>query len=287
MTGSFQRIGVAIGFSPRGEALLAETNRLRKLWNAQLIIIHVGDKTPEGEQKIDNLLLRQGIQKSDVTIKWKSGKASTSILTCCKEEGIDLLVAGALKQENVFQYYLGSVARKILRKAGCSVLMLTSPSLTPKPYQNVVANAEDSPYVEQALRIACGLCSADNARWLHIIREIKMYGLTMSIAEQGSEEEYDDHRHGLVNYEIEVVEKLLARIPHENVRVNIKILAGKSGFELSKFAEKKRADLLIVGAPPRRLGFFDRMFPHDLEYIFADLPCDLLIVRPRKEAKGG
>jgi nucleotide-binding universal stress UspA family protein len=165
--------------------------------------------------------------------------------------------------------------------------MLTHPSLTPEPYQNVVANAEDSPYVEQALRIACGLCATEKAKWLHIVREIKMYGLTMAISDQGSEEEYDEHRHGLVNFEIEAVQQLLSNIPHENVRVNIKILAGKSGFELAKFAEKKRADLLIVGAPRRRLGLFDRMFPHDLEYIFADLPCDLLIVRQRKEAKGG
>jgi nucleotide-binding universal stress UspA family protein len=55
-------------------------------------------------------------------------------------------------------------------------------------------------------------------------------------------------------------------------------VSGKSGFELPKFAVKKSANLLVLGAPPRRSSFFDRLFPHDLEYILADLPCNLLIV---------
>jgi nucleotide-binding universal stress UspA family protein len=62
------------------------------------------------------------------------------------------------------------------------------------------------------------------------------------------------------------------------VKINIKMLSGKSGFELCKFVERKQAGLLVVGAPPRRFSLFDRIFPHDLEYVFADLPCNLLVV---------
>jgi hypothetical protein len=50
---------------------------------------------------------------------------------------------------------------------------------------------------------------------------------------------------------------------------------------------RKHADLLIVGASPRKFSFFDRVFPHDLEYIFGDLPCNLLMVSKRKEAGNG
>jgi nucleotide-binding universal stress UspA family protein len=105
----------------------------------------------------------------------------------------------------------------------------------------------------------------------------------MSVADQESEEAYDDLRHKLVQDEIEKVEQLMADIPHHGLKINIKIVAGKSGFELSKFAIRKNADLLIVGASSRRFFLVDRLFTHDLEYIFADLPCNLLMVHPRKE----
>ena len=73
----------------------------------------------------------------------------------------------------------------------------------------------------------------------------------------------------------------------KDLKINIKIVSGKSGFEIAQFAQRKQADLLVVGAPPRRFSLFDRVFTHDQEYIFADLPCNLLIVNPRKEAAHG
>jgi nucleotide-binding universal stress UspA family protein len=109
-----------------------------------------------------------------------------------------------------------------------------------------------------------------------------LYGLAMAATHQHSEQEYTALQQNLMQEEVAEVEKMLAKIPHENVKVNIKMLSGKSGFELCRFAARKQADLLVVGAPPRRFSWFDRVFPHDLEYVFADLPCNLLIVHPRK-----
>ena len=116
-----------------------------------------------------------------------------------------------------------------------------------------------------------------------------MLGLTLASLDDCTEEEYDQQRNSLMQAEIENVEKMLSGIAHEGLRINIKLLSGKSGFELSQFAQKKKAELLVVGASPRRLFFFDRVFPHDLEYIFQDLPCNLLVVhsRARKEATHG
>ena len=90
----------------------------------------------------------------------------------------------------------------------------------------------------------------------------------------------------IMKEEIDKVEMLLEHIPHDHIKLNIKVVSGKSGFELSQFAQKKQADLLVVGAPPRRFSIFDRVFTHDQEYIFADMPCNLLIVNPGKEASG-
>lgn len=283
-----KKIGVAVAFSPRIEAILTEAARIRKMWSAELILIHVGTHGEKETARLDQLLIQVGLNsRDDVRIFWEEGKPSQRILGVCKKENVDLLIAGALKKENLLQYYLGTVARKIIRKADCSVLLLVNPSVTPQPFKNIVVEADDRPYVEQSLQTACRIALNDQSSWLHIVRELKMYGLTMTAAEQCSEEEYEEMRHKLVQSEIETVEKILQEIPHEGVKVNIKLVSGKSGFELSQFTQRKQADLLIVGAPERRFSFFDRVFTHDQEYIFADLPCNLLIIHPRKEAAHG
>jgi nucleotide-binding universal stress UspA family protein len=287
MMNAIKKIGVAIAFSPRIEAILAEASRMKKLWGAELILIHVGEHGEKEITRLNQLLLQTGLNGDDVKVFWEKGKPSQRILATCKKENVDLLIAGALKKENLVRYYLGTIARKIIRKADCSVLLLTNPSIGPKPFKNIVVEADDRPYVDQSLQAACQIALKDNSMWLHIVRELKMYGLTMTAAEQCSEEEYEEMRNKLVQSEIETVEKILQQIPHEGVKINIKLVSGKSGFELTQFTKRKQADLLIVGAPDRRFSFFDRVFTHDQEYIFADLPCNLLIIHPRKEVTGG
>ncbi|MCK6617002.1 MAG: universal stress protein [Cyclobacteriaceae bacterium] len=284
MRSVFKRIGLAVAFSPRIEALLAEATRLKRLWGSELVLIHIGEEKESDSQRMIELMQRVGLNQDEMRIFWESGKPAKTILQVCKREGIDLLIAGALKKENVLQFYLGSIARKILRKADCSVLMLIEPSVEEKGFKNIVVNADDdSPYMMQALRLAFKIGMLEKAAWLHIVRKLKLYGF-LSAAEQYSEREYELNRNSLVQSEIDEVQQLISGIPHEGIKVNIKLVSGKSGFELTQFAQRKHADLLVIGGSPMRLSILDRVFPNDLEYIFSDLPCNMLIVHPGKEA---
>ncbi len=292
MNFSIHKIGLAVAFSPTSEAMLAEAARLTLIYQASLVLIHVGDHGSTEDERMNDLLRKTGLQSSSVKICWENGKPVDSILKVCQREKIDLLIAGALKKENLVGYYIGTIARKIMRKADCSFLMITNPTTSPTSYKNIVVNAEDSPYVKEAISAACELGLKEKSNWVHIVRELKMYGLTMATADQCTEEEYDGMRQHLVKDEIDKVEEILKRIPHDRLKVNIKMVSGKAGFELSKFAQRKNADLLIVGASRRRFSVFDRVFPHDLEYIFGDMPCNLLVIHPkteieRKEASHG
>lgn len=281
----FHKIAVGIAFSPTAEAMLIETARLAKLLDAEMLLIHVGARTPDAESKMNAMIEKCPVFRDRMSVLWGSGDPVKVILDSCKKHHVDLLVTGALKKENLVEYYVGTIARKVLRKAGCSVLTIINPSIEFKPYKNVVVSAEDSSYIAEAISTACRVVAKDNSSWVHIVREVKLYGLTMAAADQHTEEEYDDVRQGLVKQEIENVEAIMRQIPHEGVRVNIKTVSGKSGFELPRFAQRKNADLLVVGAPPRKFSFFDRVFPHDMEYILADLPCSLLVVQPSKYRK--
>ena len=276
-------IGLAIAFSPTAGRLLAEAGSMARQFHSRLIVIHIGDHGPKEDQLMEALLASGGLTRDHVKVCWGQGDPATAILGICDSEKVDLLIAGALKKENLLHYYLGTIARNIMRKSKCSVLLLTEPSLEPKGFSHIVVDAEDSQGVETSLTWACRFGKKENNSWIHVVRELQMFGLAMSSADQCSEDEYDQLRQGLLKDEIKKVESMLLQIPHGHLKVNIKVVTGKSGFELAQFARKKHADLLVVSAPARRFRFFDRVFTHDLEYVFADLPSNLLIVQPGKE----
>jgi len=264
--------------------MLAEAMHLTRLFSAELILIHVGKKTDEEERKMQTLMAKMNLPS--LRVVWKEGHAAKEILGACREEKIDLLVAGALKKEKVLTHYIGSVARAIMRRADCSVYLVYNPSTDPKPIQQIVVNAEDSRHVARAIETACFIAQREHAAWMHIVRELKMLGLTLAANDQSTEEEYNETKQEMMRDEIESVQQILNNVAHDRTKINIKMLSGKSGFELRKFVERKQAGLLIVGAPPQRLSLFDRIFPHDLEYVFADLPCNLLVVNAQKEKHG-
>jgi nucleotide-binding universal stress UspA family protein len=281
----YQKLALAIAFSPRQQALICEAARLCKLFDARLLLIHVGEKTPEKETELNRQLAVAKLAPADIQLLWEEGDPVNRILSLCREEKVDLLLAGALKKENIFRYYIGSVARKFLRKAEIPVLVLIEPQEEARPFKRLVLHAGDKAEAVAAIKAGCYIGRLDQARQLHVIKELKMYGLTMALAGEDPEHEYSETRRNLLQDEINSVQRVISRCSEcDGLRLNVKITAGKSGYELAKFARQSKADLLVTEAPAGRLNFFDRMFPHDLEYILADLPCNLLVVQPQNPA---
>lgn len=276
----FQRICLAAAISPRTEALLAESVRICVGLNASLTIIHVGSLTKEQHNFLNQVLREQGLPNDRFEINDEPGDPAEIILQVCRRKKADLLIAGALQREQLLQYYLGTVGRTILRKPPCSVLVLTNPQIDRNGFLHIGALADDTPYVKETLTAACAIGMLSENAKLQVIRDLKMYGLSLAATDQISETEYDDLQNKLLQDEIKAAEKILASIPHGKLEVNISVVSGKAGFEVKKFAKEKKLDLLVVGMPPRDFNFLDRIFKHDLEYLFADLPCNLMLIKP-------
>ena len=58
-------------------------------------------------------------EKLSYELFFKPGNPVDVILNASEEKNIDLLIIGAAKREKLFTYYVGSIARKITRKAKC------------------------------------------------------------------------------------------------------------------------------------------------------------------------
>ena len=141
----FETIAVALSFSPRVEAVLCESKRIANLFGSQLVLLHIGDKTPEKEEMMDTHIKNAGIDKNKSRLIWMDGEPIDTILKLCKLNIVDLLILGAIEKENLFRFYVGSIARTISRRAKCSVLLLTQPALHPKRFKKIVVNGVDNP----------------------------------------------------------------------------------------------------------------------------------------------
>ncbi len=274
----FQKVALAVAFSPRMQALISEAKRIVELFDSELILIHIGKKTDELEVKLEEIIKETGLKSDKTRIVWKEGKPAKMILHTCEEEQADLLVMGALKKEGLLTYYLGSIARKVIRKSTCSIMTLIDPQLEAAKFSKVVINGTQLEVTPQVIKKGLKFCQIENASQVHIINEIKLYGLQMATAGEGSEDEVHQTRRKLIQTEINYVKNILEKLDQTGLKINIKVTSGKWAVELARYCEAIQADLLIMG-DQRDYTFLDRIFPHDLEEILTELPCNLLIVR--------
>ena len=59
----YKKIGVAIAFSPRCEAIMGEASRLQKLFGAGLVLIHVGEVQPDEKTYMEELIEITGVNR--------------------------------------------------------------------------------------------------------------------------------------------------------------------------------------------------------------------------------
>lgn len=280
----FETIAVAISFSPSCLSILLEAKRLADVCGASLLMLHIGDKSSEKEQELDDMLSKAKINPNQSRVIWMEGDPVDTILRLCKLNIVDLLILGALEKENLLKFYIGSIARNISRKAKCSVLLLTNPSSKPHKYKKFIVNGVENPKTIHTINTALYLAKHLNVKDVTIVNEVHLPGLTMAMAEDSTAPEAKEIKRNIAEDYEESLHSLIDRCDPGDIKINEKIVRGKPGYAISKYANDKKADLLIINSPDTQLNVFDRIFTHDIEFILADLPCNVLIVHSRVSA---
>jgi nucleotide-binding universal stress UspA family protein len=279
MNALFNKLALAITFSPTGKALLQETYRLKNLFNSKLLFIHVGEKDSDLENQLYKIIDDAGYLKSDYEIAWTSGDTANSIIRECEKKNVDLLISGALEKETLVKYYLGSVARKLMRKAPCSTLILKSPSLTPKKFNSFCVSTDYSIESEKAIRTAYSFALLEKAEQLNLVRDYNIPGLATAIIDSGSMDEVEKEKSVWQEEEEQKMKLYIRELNLKELKINYCILYGKEGWESNKYVRENEFDLFVMSAPVKKSTFFDRLFPHEEQYSFENLPSNLLIVR--------
>jgi nucleotide-binding universal stress UspA family protein len=275
----FETIGVAVAFSPRLQPLLCEAQRLAHLFGSRLLLIHVGRRTTNKETVLLENCRLAGISP-EVQPIWQEGSTISSLLAVCKTNMVDLLVLGALQQENVFRYYLGSVARGLSRKAKCSLLLLTEPIATGSTFKEIVVNCVEHPKTVPTLNTVFYFANTTGSN-IHIVKEVDESGLAMAMSDDITTGERSSFRQQLRHEAEAALRRKISSCSGQKVQVKPAVLFGRPGYTIRRYAEECHADLLVINSPDSRYGLMDRIFTHDMEYILEALPCNMMIVHSR------
>ncbi|MBU3663083.1 MAG: universal stress protein [Bacteroidetes bacterium] len=280
---SFAKIAIAVAFSPRCEAILAEARLIHQRLGAKMVFIHIGKKSLQEEQYLKHLLHRFELDQTGNEVVWREGDPVESIINICQELNVDLLVAGALEKESLLKYFMGDISRQLSRKVKCSMLLITEPSTHPKGFKYLVVEGTDHPKTENTISKAVELAQAYQASNVIIIQESDPGKMALIRSDELKENEADQIKEELLKEEDQKLEEILRCTDCGNLSIQTERIEGKPGYVISKYAREKNADLLVVNSSDKPMNLLDRVFPHDIEHALADLPCSLLIVHPKNQ----
>tara|TARA_B110000091_G_C13812838_1_gene476102 strand:+ start:2095 stop:2928 length:834 start_codon:yes stop_codon:yes gene_type:complete len=272
------KILIGVAFSPNLKANIFEAVRLANMFDAELVGVHVGEKTDKKSTDLNALLKEAEILKKTFNIIWKKGKPVTVILQTCTHQNIDLLILGALQKENLYKYYAGSIAREITRKAPCSVLLLIKPSVKRMPCKHIVVNGLKEGRTEETIRTSIFVTKKLSCKKVTIVEEITQEELQVQVNDDKSLRRANITKERIKTREDRRVKSYLKDVDCSDISIKMQSIFGKRGYSIGHYAKLKRADLLVMNAPSK-LGLLDRIFTHDIEYILSELPTDVLIVK--------
>lgn len=277
----FNTILIGVAFSPNLKNNIFETMRMVDFFDSKMIIVHVGEKTKKKETIIKDLISGFSEDDEKVSVIWKQGNPVHVIIETARKKNADLIMLGAIPREGFLKFYIGSIARKITRKAHCSVLLLIKPSEDLRPCNHIVVNGLKDEQTKQTILDSFEVAQNLGAQKLTIVEEISRQEVKIVV-----EDDYSLLKDTLIKEQITKkedlrVQHILSDVPEDlksGILIKTQSIFGKRGYSIGHYAKVVAADLLIMNAP-NRTTFWDRIFVHDLEHILSELPTDVLIMR--------
>lgn len=205
-------------------------------------------------------------------------RAADAICSLAGKDRADYIIMGALARERAVRDVVGSTARRVARRAPCSVVLISTAGRDAREWSRFIVGVDYSaPSAELAtvmLRLA-----RDGARNSTVCFAREHLGFEPESALASELDPYIDEsvrqaaeQHPLASF--------IDALDTRGVAASAVTLPGRPGQEIARYAEDSRADLLGVLAPARPLGALDRLMSHPLILLLDRLPCSVLLYRP-------
>lgn len=272
----YRIVAVASTFSPRFLQVLAEGKRVRDRLCQQLQLIYVGKRDEETIRKFSTAFLELELPEDSAIHYHQGDDPAVAILDAARANEIDLLVAGALEKEAVLRPFLGNVARTLVRRASCSVMLFTKPEREPKPFCRIVFMAEYSEHGRAALLSALRLAALEECEKLFVIRVYTTFDEARAKARTDAPEPGNEGARTLEEEEI-ALEKFIDSAGATEVPIEARCIRGNTGYAALDFIQAIDAALLAVPIDPEACG--EEGLPAHVAWVTDVIPCNLWVIR--------
>lgn len=268
----FSKIIMGLASGPSLKANIVEAIHIALSLSTEIIFVYGHEGPKEHLAELQAELKSLAIPPLPHRFIERDGPLAQAILSLADEEAVDLILVGAEAREGLIRYYKGSLARQLLRKAECSIMLLNDPSAGPKRYQHIVTAAGPHPKTMDTLQKSWEVALAFAAERWSIVSELASKPPS-SEEEKTEKDHFEGH-----------LQRITGQEDLANAPVEIQTVFGKGGYSLTHYTKSEKGDLLTFNSPDTVLGYRDRVFTKDLEYILSQSTSDLLIVHSSRRS---
>ena len=281
MSEQIRAVVAGVALSPHAPLIAIAAAAIAERLNARPVYVHAGEESELKREKLEQLLRMAGIPENHDLLIQDVDPVDAVSDTAARYDAA-MIVAGALEEEGMLQRIVGSVARRIARKAECPVLLLPLQVQGLPRFERVVVGARFDDDIAPVLAYVTALLRAMGVRAFTIVQEVGFVNrLTARYASDEEREEFEnDQRRILLDY--------LSVFDLSGFTVDVDVLEESAeGVASVDYARSVGADLLVFQAPSRSLTIWDRLFTHPAESVLSSLPCSMLLFRAEqlREAK--
>jgi len=270
---SYRTIAVASTFSPRYKQVIAAAQRIRDRFPSERHLIYVGERNEETAKKFRDVFAQMKLPV-DSPVHYEEGDPAEAILRALARQKIDMIIAGALEKEVVLHPFLGNVARRLVREAGCSVVLFTKPEAKPKPLRRIVFVADYTKHGLGALKTTLPFAAGESCERLYVIRIITTFDQARASiradAGEGQKPKTKDE-------EEDALERFVLSVGATEVPIEARCIRGNTGLAASDFVQSVKADLLVV--PMQKNAGAIQQLPSNIAWVTDVIPCNLWVIR--------
>lgn len=265
MSGLYRRVAVASTFSPRFQAVICEADRLARRLDIPLSVVHADLESDDKALRFREAL-KALHRPADTPLLWAEDTTTPpadSILAACRRGEVDLLLAGALERDNDHRFFLGGVARGLLQKSLCDLVLMTRPSEDEVPVKHAVIEVDLANPVVPALQ-----------KGLHVAQRLGAEQVTFISVVTPFEDAASANNNSRPHNE-ESLTELVDPLTGFDGEAEVRIIRTTTGFGACDFVQGAAADLLIVITGTQN-GM--RMLPHHMDWLLQVIPTNVLLL---------
>ncbi len=263
----FRKIALASTFSPRFLPLLAEAQHFAARFGERFAVIHSGPREAKSEELFAKAFEDFGFAPKPEVIWVSETNPHEAITDAISDSGVDLVILGALEKQTPGRFFLGNVARSLLRTAASSLLFFPRPQLKPIPFRSIVVAPGDGGSAVRSLTIAQEIAAQDFAIRVCAISVVSVFAKAQAA-------------HGGEPVPMQTAQDRLAELvkslPSSRVPLDSRCIESTTGFAASEFVQTIGADLLVVGS---RAAGSPKLLPDGMDWLSDTIPTNLLVIR--------